>query len=70
MPSTAQKSEEVTLLLVPVGEQLRTYYELYNFSTVSKKDKEARVLLNTGLLAKIEALQSENRDLKRKIAAA
>lgn len=70
MPSTAQESEEATPLLVSVGEQLRTDYELHDLPTVSKEDEEAYILLNTGLLAKIEALESENRDLRAKLLQA
>ena len=36
-------------------------------STVSKEDEETYVLLNIGLLARIEALKSENRELKAKL---
>ena len=70
MPSTVQESEKATPLLVPVGEQLRTDYELHDLPTVSKEDEEAHVLLNTELLAKIKALESENKRPERKIAAA
>ena len=66
MSLTAQESEKATPILVPVGEQLRTDYELHNLPTVSKEDEEAQVLLNTELLTKIEALESENRDLRAK----
>ena len=66
MSLTAQESEKATPILVLVGEQLRTDYELHNLPTVSKEDEEAHVLLNTELLAKIEALESENRDLRAK----
>ena len=69
-PPTAQEREGETPLLVPVGEQLRTNYELHDLPTVSKEDEEAHVLLNTGLLARIEALESENRDLRAKLQKA
>lgn len=60
-------AQETPPFLVPVGEQLRTDYQLHDLPTVSKEDEEAHVLLNTGLLAKIEALESENSELKAKL---
>ena len=42
-------------------------YQLYDLPTLSKEDEEAHVLLNTGLLARIEALKSKNRELKAKL---
>ena len=65
-----QEHQETTPLLAPVGEQLRTDYQLHDLPTVSKEDEEAHVLLNTGLLARIEALESENRELKAKLLQA
>ena len=38
-------------------------YQLHDFPTVSKEDEEAHVLLNTGLVVRIEALESQNREL-------
>ena len=55
-----QEQQETTPLLAPVGEQLCTNYQLHDLLTVSK-DKETHILLNTRLLARIEAL-----DLKTK----
>ena len=65
-----QEHQETTPLLAPVGEQLRTDYELHDLPTVSKEDEEAHVLLNTGLVARIEALESKNRELKAKLLQA
>ena len=56
-----QEQQETTPLLAPVGEQLYTNYQLHDLLTVSKKDEETYILLNTRLLARIEAL-----DLKTK----
>ena len=64
-----QEHQETTPLLAPVGEQLRTDYQLHDLPT-SKEDEEAHVLLNTGLLARIEALEYENRELKAKLLQA
>ena len=60
---TVQEKQEIMLLLAPVGEKLHTNYQLHNFPTVSKEDEATHVLLNTGLLARIETLESKNREL-------
>ena len=65
-----QEQQETTPLLAPVGEQLRTDYQLHDLPTVSKDDEETHILLNTGLLARIETLESENRELKAKLLQA
>ena len=57
-------------LLAPVGEQLHMDYQLHNLPTVGKEDEEVHVLLNTGLLARIEVLESQNRELKAKLLQA
>ena len=65
-----QEQQEITPLLAPVGEQLRTDCQLHDLPTVSKEDKETHTLLNTGLLARIETLESQNRELKAKLLQA
>ena len=65
-----QELQETMSLLAPVGEQLHTDYQLHDFPTVSKEDEETHVLFDTGLLARIEALESENRELKAKLLQA
>ena len=65
-----QEQQETTPLLAPVGEQLRTDCQLHDLPTVSKEDKETHTLLNTGLLARIETLESQNRELKAKLLQA
>ena len=65
-----QEQQETTPLLAAVGEQLRTDYQLHDLPTVSKDDKETHILLNMGLLPRIETLESENRELKAKLLQA
>ena len=65
-----QKQQETKPLLAPVGEQLYKNYQLHDLPTVSKKDEETHILLNTTLLARIEALESENKELKAKLLQA
>ena len=57
-------------LLAPVGEQLHMDYQPHNLSTASKEDEKVHVLLNTGHLARIEVLESQNRELKAKLLQA
>ena len=64
-----QEQQETMPLLAPVEEKLHTTdYQLHYLPTVSREDGEIHILLNTGLLARIEALESENR-AEGKIAA-
>ena len=50
--------------------QACAYYAFHDLPTVSKDDEETHILLNTGLLARIETLESENRELKAKLLQA
>ena len=64
----AQQHQETMPLIVPVGEQLCTDYQVHDLPTVSTEYKVAHILLNTGLLAKTLSTGIKKQGAKNKIA--
>ena len=69
VPSTASSrpSTPSQVSVAPIGEQLDTNFQVHELPSVvdaPSQSSEAEVLVNTALLARIEALEAENTQLK------
>ena len=69
VPSTAlsRPSTSSQASVAPIGEQLDTNFQVHELPSVvdaPSQSSEAEVLVNTALLARIEALEAENTQLK------
>ena len=69
VPSTASSrpSTPCQVSVAPIGEQLETNFQVHerlSVVDVPPQSSEAEVLVNTALLARIEALEAENTQLK------
>ena len=69
VPSTASSrpSTPCQVSVTPIGEQLETNFQVHELPSVvdvPPQSSEAEVIVNTALLARIEALEAENTQLK------
>ena len=65
--SSSRPSTPCQVSVAPIGEQLETNFQVHELPSVvdaPSQSSEAEVLVNTALLARIEALEAENTQLK------